>query len=122
MKLRSLLPGVFLVLVFFSAALLSYIWTPFDVTLIDIKSRFQAPGATHWLGTDHYGRDMFSMLMVGARTSIAVAVVAVGSGVISERASMVVQTATILTFVISSYWIVLRYPTPIAVDDKLRRD
>ncbi len=82
MKLRSLLPGVFLVLVFFSAALLSYIWTPFDVTLIDIKSRFQAPDTTHWLGTDHYGRDMLSMLMVGARTSIAVAIVAVGIGML----------------------------------------
>jgi len=54
--------------------------------------------------------------------ALLVAVVAVSSGVITERASMVVQTATILTFVISSYWIVLRYPTPIAVDDKLRRD
>jgi Kef-type K+ transport system membrane component KefB len=54
--------------------------------------------------------------------ALLVAVVAVGAGVITERASMVVQTATIMTFVISSYWIVLRYPTPIAVDDKLRRD
>ncbi len=54
--------------------------------------------------------------------ALLVAVVAVGSGVITERASMVVQTATIMTFVVSSYWIVLRYPTPIAVDDKLRRD
>jgi len=54
--------------------------------------------------------------------ALLVAVVAAGSGVMTERASMVVQTATIMTFIISSYWIVLRYPTPIAVDDKLRRD
>jgi peptide/nickel transport system permease protein len=32
------------------------------------------------LGTDHFGRDILSMLMVGARTSIAVAIVAVGIG------------------------------------------
>lgn len=82
MKLRSLVPGAFLVLLFFSAALVSYVWTPFDVTLIDIKSRFQSPDATHWLGTDHFGRDLFSMLMVGARTSIFVAIVAVGIGML----------------------------------------
>ena len=54
--------------------------------------------------------------------SLLVAVVAVSAGVISEKASMTVQTATLITFVISSYWIVMRYPTPIAVDDKLRQD
>lgn len=82
MKLRSLLPGFILVLLFFSAALISYLWTPFDVTLIDIKARFKMPDAINWLGTDHYGRDMLSMLMVGARTSIAVAIVAVGIGML----------------------------------------
>ena len=54
--------------------------------------------------------------------SLLVAVVAVGSGIISDKASMTIQTATLITFVVSSYWIVMRYPTPIAVDDKLRRD
>lgn len=54
--------------------------------------------------------------------SLLVAVVAVGSGVISDQASMTIQTATLITFIVSSYWIVMRYPTPIAVDDKLRRD
>ena len=34
----------------------------------------------HWLGTDHFGRDMLSLIMVGARNSIAVALVAVGIG------------------------------------------
>lgn len=82
MKLRSLLPGFILVFIFFSAALLSYLWTPFDVASLDIKARFQQPDSVHWLGTDHYGRDMLSMLMVGARTSIAVAIVAVGIGML----------------------------------------
>ena len=54
--------------------------------------------------------------------SLLVSVSALSAGVISEQASMTVQAATLLTFVISSYWIVLRYPTPIAVDDNLRRD
>ncbi len=54
--------------------------------------------------------------------SLLVAVVAIGAGVITERASLLVQTATIITFVVSSYWIVRTCPTPIATDDKLRRD
>ncbi|OED35532.1 sodium:proton antiporter [Chromatiales bacterium (ex Bugula neritina AB1)] len=54
--------------------------------------------------------------------SLLVAVVATSTGIITARASMTIQTATILTFVLSSYWIVMRYPTPIANDEKLRRD
>ena len=54
--------------------------------------------------------------------SLLVAVVALSAEVITERASLLVQTATILTFVFSSYWIVKRYPTPIATDAALRRD
>jgi len=54
--------------------------------------------------------------------SLLVAVSAVSANVISEKASLTVQTATLLTFIVSSYWIVMRYPTPIALDDKLRKD
>lgn len=78
---RSLMIGGCLSAVFIVAALLSFVWTPFDVTLLDIPNKLQTPNATHWLGTDHFGRDIFSMIMVGARTSIAVAFVAVGIGV-----------------------------------------
>jgi len=41
---------------------------------------------------------------------------------ISAEAFYVVQLATIITFVVSVYWIVARYPTPIAIKDELRRD
>lgn len=54
--------------------------------------------------------------------SLLIAVLAFESGFIGERASYVIQFATLLTFIVSSYWIVLRYPTPIAVSDSLRRD
>lgn len=62
------------------AALLSLVWTPADVTQLAIAQKLQPPSAAHWLGTDHFGRDMLSMIMTGARTSIAVALVAVGIG------------------------------------------
>lgn len=80
MKLRSVLPGAVLLFIVVAAAILSFLWTPFDVESLDIRNRMQTPSAEHWLGTDHLGRDILSMLMVGARTSIAVAAVAVGIG------------------------------------------
>ncbi|WBU53650.1 ABC transporter permease [Paracoccus sp. SCSIO 75233] len=62
------------------AALLSFVWTPYDVTQMAVANKLQPPSAVHWFGTDHFGRDILSMVMVGARTSIAVAIVAVGIG------------------------------------------
>jgi peptide/nickel transport system permease protein len=76
----QLLIGAVLTAVFACAALTSFVWTPHDVTALDIAHKFLPPGPGHLLGTDHFGRDMLSMLMVGARTSIAVALVAVGIG------------------------------------------
>lgn len=78
--MRTLSIGGGLAGVFVLAALVSFFWTPFDVTALDIPARLQAPSAAHWFGTDHFGRDVFSMIMVGARVSIAVALVAVGIG------------------------------------------
>jgi len=63
------------------AALVSFVWTPFEHTAMNIPEKLQSPNSIHWFGTDHFGRDMFSMIMVGARTSIAVAFVAVGIGI-----------------------------------------
>jgi peptide/nickel transport system permease protein len=77
----SLIAGLVLSLVFIAAALVSFLWTPYDVTKIAITARLQAPSVEHWFGTDHFGRDVFSMIMVGARNSIAVALVAVGIGI-----------------------------------------
>lgn len=77
---RNLALGAVLTGVFVVAALLSFVWTPFDHAVLDIPNKLQTPNATHLLGTDHFGRDILSMIMVGARTSIAVALVAVGIG------------------------------------------
>ena len=66
---------------FLLAALISFVWTPFDHATLNIPNKLQDAGRrTHLLGTDHFGRDILSMIMVGARTSIAVALVAVGIG------------------------------------------
>ncbi len=77
---RNLIIGALLSSLVLLAAVISFVWTPYDHAAMDIPGKFQRPGAAHWLGTDHFGRDLMSMVMVGARTSIAVALVAVGIG------------------------------------------
>jgi Kef-type K+ transport system membrane component KefB len=54
--------------------------------------------------------------------SLLLAVLAFEQGVIGAEASYLIQLSTLLTFLISSYLVVLRFPTPIAVSDALRRD
>lgn len=44
------------------------------------------------------------------------------TALIGESASFLIQAATILTFFVSSYWVVLRYPTPLALTESMRRD
>lgn len=72
--------GLFLVVLVVAAALISFVWTPYDVEAIDISSKLLPPSLQHLFGTDHFGRDVFSMIMTGARNSLAVALVAVGIG------------------------------------------
>jgi peptide/nickel transport system permease protein len=62
------------------AALSSYAWTPWPPTQMAIPNRLKGPSAAHWFGTDPFGRDVFSMILVGARNSLAVGLGAVGIG------------------------------------------
>ena len=78
---RNLLIGAALSTVFLCLAAFSFFWTPYDIETLDIANKLQGFSPTHWLGTDHFGRDILSMIMMGARTSIAVALLAVGIGV-----------------------------------------
>ena len=78
----GLILGLALTALALGAALLSWVWTPYGVTGISIADKLKPPSAVHPFGTDHFGRDILSMVMVGARTSLAVALVAVGIGVL----------------------------------------
>ncbi|WP_342069214.1 ABC transporter permease [Yoonia algicola] len=77
---RNLIIGTVLTALFIMLAAVSFVWTPADIETLDIPNRLQAPNAANLLGTDHFGRDILSMIMMGARTSIAVALLAVGIG------------------------------------------
>ncbi len=54
--------------------------------------------------------------------SLLIAVLALEAGVIRAEVSYLIQASAVLTFLISSYWVVLRFPTPVAVSDALRKD
>jgi peptide/nickel transport system permease protein len=77
---RSFVLGGALALSVLVAALVSLVWTPWSPYDIDIAAKLKPPSAAHWLGTDVLGRDIVSLLLVGARSTIMVGVIAVGIG------------------------------------------
>jgi Kef-type K+ transport system membrane component KefB len=72
--------------------------------------------------SDELSREVGVRLAQVSEFSLFIAVLAEQSGVIGETAAYLIKLVTLFSFILSSYWIMLRYPTPIAVSDKLRRD
>jgi len=67
----------------FAVGLISIIWTPHDITVLNIQEKLKPPGnKLYFFGTDHFGRDILSMLMIGAKTSLLVASCATFLGII----------------------------------------
>jgi predicted Kef-type K+ transport protein len=54
--------------------------------------------------------------------SLIIAYVGMDYHLISDITANCIQAASILSFVVSSYWVVMRFPTPVAMSDRLRRD
>jgi peptide/nickel transport system permease protein len=79
---KSFFIGGMLVALLIATAALSFFWTPYPAADLDIPHKLQTPSSAHWLGTDSLGRDIVSLLIVGARNSIAVGVIAVGIGIV----------------------------------------
>lgn len=76
----SFVAGLLITLAIAAMALVSFVWTPYDITNLVVADRMKPMSAQHLFGTDHFGRDILSMIMIGARNSIAVALVAVAIG------------------------------------------
>jgi peptide/nickel transport system permease protein len=72
--------GFILCVVIILMAALSLAWTPYDANKMDPRHRLKGPSISHPLGTDQYGRDIFSRVMVGAVNSIIVGLVTVTIG------------------------------------------
>jgi peptide/nickel transport system permease protein len=67
-----LLVGALLMLLVVLLAVLGLLWTPYAPTAVDLLHRSSGPTARHLLGTDQFGRDLFSRIIYGARTAVIV--------------------------------------------------
>ena len=76
----SFVIGALLTLALIVCALLSFVWTPWSPYEMNLDAKLLPPSSQSWMGTDAFGRDVLSQIMVGARSSIAVGLIAVGIG------------------------------------------
>ncbi|MDQ0378141.1 ABC transporter permease [Amycolatopsis thermophila] len=79
----ALIAGAVLVGLVVLAALVSFAWTPHDPLKVESTARLLGPTGEFWFGTDKFGRDVFSQILVGARTTLYVGVIAVGVAAIA---------------------------------------
>ncbi len=79
----NLLIGAGIVIGVIAMALTSFWWTPFNPERVSSTERLLGVGeAGHLLGTDQFGRDLFSQIMVGSRTALFVGILAVGIAIL----------------------------------------
>ncbi|RVT95983.1 ABC transporter permease [Rhodovarius crocodyli] len=74
--------GAVIVLLIVLGAVFAPFITPHDPTEQDIISRLQPPSVDYWLGTDQFGRDIFSRLLYGARISLVVSLGAIAVSIV----------------------------------------
>lgn len=86
--------GLIVVAVVALVALISLFWTPYDTKSIDLDAQWSLPTLDHLLGTDGTGRDILSLVMAGARTTIFVAV---GSGLVASIVGITLASLGALT-------------------------
>ncbi|MFF3028427.1 ABC transporter permease [Microbacterium sp. NPDC057944] len=86
--------GLVVVAVVALLALVSLFWTPFDPQASEIRDRWMPPGWPHLLGTDDTGRDILSLIMAGARTTVFVSV---GAGLVATFVGVALAALGALT-------------------------
>lgn len=79
-KHSSLLPGLLLVALILAMCLISFFWLPMDPNKMDTANRFALPTFSHWLGTDQFGRDVLSRVMIASRSALLVGLGSVSVG------------------------------------------
>jgi len=121
----------FLIIFFFSVgagfdpALLAHYWL--QACLLAAAALLIKPLLFAWLlrrsgETDKLAGEVGVRLGQMSEFSLLIAMLAEQQGLIGAQASGLIQAATLLSFIVSSFWIVQRYPTPIATNPELRRD
>ena len=64
--------GLVFIVVMALVAVFAPLVTPYDPLTVDYGGMLAAPSWQHWMGTDSFGRDVFSRIIYGARTALAV--------------------------------------------------
>ncbi|TNM63663.1 ABC transporter permease [Aliirhizobium smilacinae] len=72
--------GIFLVVLVLLVVLFGPLLAPYDPEKLSPLARYKGPSLMYWLGTDQYGRDIFSRLLIGARATVVMAVLATIAG------------------------------------------
>jgi peptide/nickel transport system permease protein len=86
MRNRTALVGGVLALLIVLIAILAPCLSPYDPLEQDSYFRLMGSSSKHWLGTDDFGRDVFSRIIWGSRVSILIGVISVGLGMIAGTA------------------------------------
>jgi peptide/nickel transport system permease protein len=72
--------GLLIIAVYVACAFGASLIAPFDPEAIDFSAMLTRPGGTHLFGTDQYGRDVFSRIVYGSRTALAVGILSALAG------------------------------------------
>ena len=76
-KSRTAMIGLVILILFILAAVFAEQIIPYKAAIRqNIRERMQGPSASHWFGTDGYGRDVFARVLHGSRRSLSIGVVA----------------------------------------------
>lgn len=75
--------GFFIIAIIGVVALLAPWLAPYNPYEMNTAARLGSPSAEHWLGTDHFGRDILSRIMFGAQISLQVGFISVGLSLVA---------------------------------------
>jgi len=78
----NLIIGLIITGIFLAMAIIGRFWTPYSTTAMSAMEMNQAPSLAHWMGTDNFGRDIFSRVMNGSGSTFIIAVCTVTFGCI----------------------------------------
>lgn len=87
-----ILTSTFIIVVIISLSILADLISPYDPLVQDISNRLESPGKTFFLGTDHFGRDVFSRIIHGSQSSLYIAISAVTIGTLLGTAIGIISS------------------------------
>jgi peptide/nickel transport system permease protein len=79
---KTALIGLVLLSLILLCALFANLIAPYDIRVQSLTERHQAPSLGHWMGTDDYGRDVFSRILVGSRISLLVGICSISAAML----------------------------------------